>query len=314
MRAGLVVSGAAHAALIALGVLSLHAAAPLDASRIEQIPVDFVTFSDETDLSKGVKTADLVEEVPPPAPKVEEIEPPPLPKPAPPPPEPKPAPPPPPEPSPPEPPPPLPTPEPQPEPEPAPPPPTPSPVAETPPPPPERVVAPRDAPIPRLRPKAPTTPRVARAPETEVDTSALDEIQALLDKRKLEQMAALDPSDTPPAESAQPAVGAPTGHAGAKMTANELDALRARLAECWSPPIGWTDPAQVRVVLLLGLNPDGSLNGLPQVLESPQGAYSNAAPESAIRAVRRCAPYNLPVEKYDAWQAVRITFDPRDMG
>ena len=32
------------------------------------------------------------------------------------------------------------------------------------------------------------------------------------------------------------------------MTASELDALRARLAQCWSPPIGWTDPAEVRVV------------------------------------------------------------------
>ena len=38
------------------------------------------------------------------------------------------------------------------------------------------------------------------------------------------------------------------------------------------------------------------------------------APESALRAVRQCAPYNLPAEKYDAWKQVKVTFDPREMG
>ena len=98
------------------------------------------------------------------------------------------------------------------------------------------------------------------------------------------------------------------------MTATELDALRARLAQCWSPPIGWTDPEEVRVVLMLSLNPDGSVSGDPQVLERPDGRYEQAAPESALRAVRRCAPYTLPPEKYESWKQVRITFDPTEMG
>src|SRR5690606_29374568 len=119
------------------------------------------------------------------------------------------------------------------------------------PPPPEPVAAaPRDAPMPRLRPKTPPKPQVAvKAPPTDIDTSAVDEIQALLDKRKLEQMAAIDPGDAEPTEPTPPTVGARTGNTTAAMTANELDLLRARLAECWSPPIGWTDPSQVRVVL-----------------------------------------------------------------
>jgi hypothetical protein len=311
MRAGFIVSGIAHAALIAWGLLDLHSAAPLDTSSIEQIPVDFVTFSDETKLNKGVKTAELVQDAPPPAPKPVE-EPPPLPKPEPAP-EPKPTPPPPPPPPPPAPVPPAPTPEP--EPAPTPPPPEVAPDAEAPPPPEEPVAAPKNAPMPRIRPKTPPKPKPPKpTPPAEIDTSAVDDIQALLDKRKLEQMASADPADTPPVDKPKPTVGAPTGTTTAHMTANELDALRARLAECWSPPIGWTDPAQVRVVLQLNLNADGSLNGVPQVLESPQGSYSATAPESAVRAVRRCAPYNLPVEKYDAWQQVRVTFDPRDMG
>jgi colicin import membrane protein len=32
-----------------------------------------------------------------------------------------------------------------------------------------------------------------------------------------------------------------------------------------------------------------------------------------LRAVRRCAPYNLSAEKYDSWQEIVVTFDPREM-
>jgi hypothetical protein len=65
---------------------------------------------------------------------------------------------------------------------------------------------------------------------------------------------------------------------------------------------------------MLELNQDGSVDGVPSVLESPQGQYSTTAPESALRAVRRCAPYDLPAEKYDSWKQVKVTFDPKDMG
>jgi len=52
----------------------------------------------------------------------------------------------------------------------------------------------------------------------------------------------------------------------------------------------------------------------PQVVEAPVGRYANTAPESAVRAVRACAPYVLPPEKYPDWKEVKITFDPRAMG
>jgi hypothetical protein len=310
MRAGIVVSAIAHAALIAWGIISLPSIRPLDATNIEQIPVDFVEFADDTKINKGVQTAALVQEVkPPPAPKVVE-DPPPLPKPDPAPvPDPAPTPPPP-APAPPQ-------PDPAPEPEPVPAPPAPAPPEPKPDPTPKPDPAPpttasiaplKDVPTPRIRPAPPPKPKQA-PPDT--SKSDIDQITALLDKRKLEQMAAADAPAEPPKET----VGSQTGSASvAKMTANELDMLRARLAQCWSPPLGWTDPAEVRVVLMLSLNEDGSVAGTPSVLESPQGAYSTTAPESALRAVRRCAPYNLPSEKYDEWKQVKVTFDPRDMG
>jgi len=313
MQAGLPVSIAAHVALIVWGVISLPAPSPVDATGIEMIPVDFIEIDDATQLTRGLQTAALVEEAPPPAPPVEE--PPPLPRPAPPPPEPDPPPPPPP---PPEPePPPVPPPPP---PEPEPPPPTPSPEAAAPPPepsppPPDAVPPPEpqvakpltDVPMPRIRPVRQPPQQAEAAPQPEpTDEFDVDRLTAMLDQ----------PVDEPalPAPAQEPTLGSPTAPTGVAMTANELDALRARLAQCWSPPIGWIDPSEVRVVLLLALNADGSVNGEPRVMEAPQGQFARQAPESALRAVRRCAPYNLPAEKYDAWREVKVTFDPQDMG
>jgi hypothetical protein len=351
MRDGLATSVFFHAALLAWGLIAFHSPTPLDAGDIESIPIDFVRVEDATSAPKGVKTAavapkpqpdpveKLIDKAPPepkpappppppePTPPPPEPTPPPPPEPTPPPPEPappapppEPAPPAPPEPAPPqpqaqaEPPPPAPPP-PAPTPEPPPPPPEPAPKAPPPPPePPPPQPAPQTAaiqpkpdkvPLPKQRPRvqpAVPAPQVAKKEPNKFDP---DQITALLDKDK-----------QPPAPQAQqPATaGVATASIDAKMTANELDALRARLAQCWSPPIGWTDPSEVRVILVISLNSDGTLNGAPKVVEQPQGRYAQPAAESALRAVRRCAPYALPPDKYEAWKQVRVTFDPKEMG
>jgi hypothetical protein len=347
MRNGLAVSLFAHAVLLLWGLISLHSPAPLDASSIEAIPVNFIQIDEVTSIPQGVPVAKVEEKAPPPPEEKAAEEPPPLPEPQPepqppepappepepalPPPEPEPVPPPEPEAVPePEPPPepaPEPPPEPEPEPQPEPPPPEPEPQPEAPPPeaqpeppppepekppepeppPPEATPKPVHVPVPKVRPKPPPPTRVAKAEDKSFDA---DRIAALLDKDTAPEQA---PSETP--KPPEPALGAASSpSAGARMTATELDALRARLAECWNPPIGWTDPAEVRVVLLLSLNRDGTVAGTPQVRERPDGRYAQTAAESAVRAVRRCAPYELPAEKYDSWSEVVVTFDPREMG
>jgi len=288
MRAGLTVSIVGHAALIAWGVFSLPIPNPPDASQIETIPVDFVEIGEETSVPKGMQTAALVEEVTPPEPaEAPAKEPPPLPKPQPP--EPKPAP--------------------QPEPTPLPPEPPPEaamPEPLTEPQPEETAVAPDPVPQPRIRPAVPEQKVSQRQLAEQKDKPFdIDQITAMLDKEPPPE--AVEPPETAP-------FGSTVGSVAAKMTQNELDALRARIAQCWSPPIGWTDPVEVRVVLMLYLEADGSIGTAPQVLEAPGGRYQQAAPESAVRAVQRCAPYDLPAEKYQAWKQVRVTFDPIEMG
>lgn len=309
MRTGLIVSVIGHAAVLLWGLVSLPSPSTLDISNLEAVPIDFIPIDELTQLNLGVTTAEAREEevVPdPPAPVVAEIPPePPLflePEPLPPVPEPEPEP--------------LPQPEPvlsEPEPLPEPPEPAPEPlpepepvVAPEPEPPPEEEVAapepPKPAPVPRPRPKPPQT-QVAKA-ETD-STFDTDQISALLDKS--EPTGASEASETPPT------LGSATGSITERMTQNELDALRSRLASCWNIQLAPPDLAELRVRVKMFLNPDGSLLQAPQVLEVGSSEFARTAAESAIRAVRRCAPYDLPAEKYDSWREINVTFDPREM-
>jgi outer membrane biosynthesis protein TonB len=319
MRTGLTVSVIAHGILIALGVITLASTEPLDMN-VEAVPVDLVKADDVTSLDKGLKTAaikpDPAPNDPAPAPK-DEVKPnpaPPKPKPSPTPPPPAPAPP-----------------EPQ-KPEPTPPPPAPEPApkaAEAPPPDAAPAPTPDAAPIeepkkvamvppkPRLRPEPPKAkpepvketaevkpkPPAQQAPATEAkDTFDTDKIAALLDKT---------PTASAPAEShSEASLGVEKGQADAKMTQNELDALRAAVQRCWDIPQGWTDPREVSVTIRFSLNPDGSVSGTPTVIEFPASQYGQVAADNAIRAVLRCGPYQLPPQKYAQWSEVQLRFTP----
>jgi colicin import membrane protein len=56
------------------------------------------------------------------------------------------------------------------------------------------------------------------------------------------------------------------------------------------------------------------LEGRPEVVAggAPSGPGRTAA-ESAVRAVQKCAPFNLSADKYDTWAEIVVNFDPSDM-
>ena len=328
MRVGLIVSAAAHALIIAWGFIALPHAKPLDTSDIEQIPVDFVTVADDTKITKGLKTADLVADKPtPPPPADKPVDAPPVPKPDPTPPNPTPPPPTPPPPTPtptppaptpptptpPAPTPPAPTP-PAPTPPPDEPPPAPSPDATTPPPPDTpppiaQASAPKDAPTPRLRPSQPPPKPPSPTPPDTTQTD-MDQIAELLDQSK-PAPATTDTTPTPTPDQ-KPTVGSATGTDVATLTMSEMDALRAKVRSCFHPPPGWQD-SDGQVVLTIDLNQDGTLASNPVVAQTPQGPYADAAAGSASRAVRLCQPYDmLAPEKYDVWKELNLTFTPAD--
>lgn len=85
------------------------------------------------------------------------------------------------------------------------------------------------------------------------------------------------------------------------------------LRQCWSQPdTGGVDPSTLFLEVQIELNRSGWLTGPPRLL-SPRGPLTTrqeAVYRSAQAALRRCQPFPLPPEKYDAWASLIIEFDP----
>lgn len=102
------------------------------------------------------------------------------------------------------------------------------------------------------------------------------------------------------------------------LSAREQDLLKGLLKQqlngCWRPP-GTGGGEEVPVVELhWELNPDGTLAGEPRVTSAPSTVAGQVYSEAALRAVRMCAPFHLPPDKYESgWKFIDWTFDPRQM-
>jgi colicin import membrane protein len=186
----------------------------------------------------------------------------------------------------------------------------------------ESVNLPNSAPSPDARPKPPQaetakTPdrkdaekpvvKQASKPKSEETQFNADEVAALLDKQKASGGGAKRSSD-------EASLGGDKTTSGQKLSQSEMDALRGQIERCWNVPAGAMDAQNLKVSVQFKLDPSGKLEGSPEII-SGGGAdgIERAAAESARRAVMKCAPYNLPAEKYEAWADVIVNFDPSDM-
>lgn len=107
--------------------------------------------------------------------------------------------------------------------------------------------------------------------------------------------------------------GAPTGR-DATLSQSELEALRLRLSQCWNPPVGALDAQKLVAVLRIVFKKDGTVAKPPEMIEATPSPIGPALVESAKRAVLQCQPYTmLRPETYDTWKDMELVFDPRDM-
>jgi colicin import membrane protein len=308
MKAGWTISAALHGAVLVWGLVTL-ATKPLSAPPPEFITTDIISAADFSQITNGIKTAPKAEAPKPLVEKIAEAKPveeqnakvvdnkpeivatadqvqppkPPEPKKA----EPKP----------------VPTPQPKPEPkqafakEPEP---KIDPIAEA-------LKKDTKKPDPKTQQKAETPPKKVEPPKPQPKFDA-SRIAALLDKRDPQRKSA-----TGETLSNTPSLGTATGRA-ATLSQNELDALRARLRECWNVPVGVAEARDLIVTVRIQFKQDGSLQTDPRLMNSGSHPAFQVAAESALRAVRTCAPFSfLPMAKYEAWKDVIVDFDPRDM-
>jgi colicin import membrane protein len=185
----------------------------------------------------------------------------------------------------------------------------------------EEVKLPNSAPAPDARPK-PAPAETAKAPERKdsdkpvkeasskpksEDNALDDKISALLNKEKASGGGAKRSTQ-------EASLGGEKNTGGDKLSQNEMDALRQKLGGCWSIPAGVDDADTLKVSVKFHLDRSGQLQDRPQVVKG--GAASGpgrTAAESAVRAVQKCAPFNLPSDKYDTWSEIVVNFDPSDM-
>lgn len=100
---------------------------------------------------------------------------------------------------------------------------------------------------------------------------------------------------------------------GDTMSANEIDAFRAQVSRCWTPPVGGLGADAIIVKLHIELSEDGRLVRPPQVANSVNSPFFTPAADSAVRAVLQCEPYRMPPEKFSQWHDMLLNFDPRQM-
>ena len=111
-----------------------------------------------------------------------------------------------------------------------------------------------------------------------------------------------------------PSLGAASGALAAQMSQSEIDALRARISSCWSPPPGIDANSKVYVVLRVLFKQDGTLGQEPVLVEATASSLGPALAESAKRALLLCQPFTmLKPDHYDQWKDLELKFDPHEL-
>jgi outer membrane biosynthesis protein TonB len=136
----------------------------------------------------------------------------------------------------------------------------------------------------------------------------VDQVAQLLDHREPQRQMAAAESVNQTAN-----IGSASG-AAAQLSQSEIEALRARLVQCWSPPPGIDAKSKVYIVLDVQLRPDANMARDPLVVEGSASSFGPALAESAKRALLMCQPFTmLRREHYDQWKDLQLKFDPQEM-
>ena len=162
----------------------------------------------------------------------------------------------------------------------------------------------KDAPKKPAKPDDQSAPQKADAPKFDAN-----QVAELLDKRDPRRQVASNDTLNDVAN-----LGAASGAPTAQMSQSEIDALRARISSCWSPPPGIDANSKVYVVLRVLFKADGTLSHDPVLVEATASSLGPALADSAKRALLLCQPFTmLKPEHYDQWKDLELKFDPHEL-
>jgi len=215
--------------------------------------------------------------------------------------------------------------------------------AEQPPPPPPEPPA-----LPKLAPPEPAPPAVAKAepeavplpePKPEPEPVPQKAPEAPKDEPKIKVEVKPKPAPPPPPKNRMASIlktietlkdepdeeDAPKAEESrqrssldeAQVQQTLADAVRRQIEPCWNIPAGAKDAENLVVEVRVNVNPDGQVRdaAIVDMARARSDPFFRTAAESALRAVLnpRCRTLKLPLDAYDVWKTMTLTFDPKEL-
>jgi outer membrane biosynthesis protein TonB len=166
---------------------------------------------------------------------------------------------------------------------------------------PQKAQAPASAPA-----KAPTKPPAQAPPPPQFDFAAASAAASGADSggRRAPKLTA----------SGQAAKQGRAG-GGSQLTGDLEAALRRQIYSCWLEPAQTSGLDRLVVEVQIELAADGRLVREPKLIRPSSRLGADGALlvaiDNALRAVRQCAPFNLPQDRFSQWRLVNFSFDKR---
>lgn len=92
--------------------------------------------------------------------------------------------------------------------------------------------------------------------------------------------------------------------------------LKSHVTDNWVVPDVFGDAELIQVTAVLQMNPDGTLNGTPEVTVTDDGGQSDATVQAYVDSVRaaidRSQPFPLPADQFDVWRTIEISFNLKE--
>ena len=157
-----------------------------------------------------------------------------------------------------------------------------------------------------LKKKAETKKKAEEKKQRAEKLAAVEELVAKLNKIQGESTAPAKPSK----DEGAPKLAAKDNQGNdAAMTATIIDALVSKVKGCMNvPPAAREANIAVRIHFLL--NPDGSVNGQPEIQSMNSDPIFDATARAAVSAILECQNYELPKDQYELWKDNTLDFNP----
>lgn len=102
-----------------------------------------------------------------------------------------------------------------------------------------------------------------------------------------------------------------------QLSISEKHAIKQQIERNWNVPIGIQNAGEISVTLYISFKIDGTVEQvkiMDVICPTNMQIACKAASDSAVRAVWKASPLSdLPVDRYQSWKEVQMTFDPSEI-